>query len=255
MRRRASSRFRRAIGRSIRSGFERLTGWDVYTVEPRGVTLPNDVRRYLPKLNMRVVFDVGANVGQSARGYLRTFPAATIYSFEPVADTFVSLKASVILSRQVRCFQLAFGDAYGEAEMVLEGDNDRYCLQEHHKSPTAPRRLEQVQLETVDRFCRRHSIEHINLLKIDAEGHDLAVLRGADEMLRQGNIDLVQAEVAMTSLNSLHAPFASVTAFLEKHNYHLFGIYDQVGERAARRAVLRRSNAVFVAPRHVSLDE
>ncbi len=52
-------------------------------------------------------------------------------------------------------------------------------------------------METGDRFCTKHSIEHIGFLKIDAEGYDLDVLTGFARMLSEGRIDLAEAEVSM----------------------------------------------------------
>ena len=51
-----------------------------------------------------------------------------------------------------------------------------------------------VQATTLDTYLRERSIEHVTLLKCDAEGHDLAVLRGGAEALAQGRVDVWQFE-------------------------------------------------------------
>lgn len=53
---------------------------------------------------------------------------------------------------------------------------------------------EQVQIKTIDSYCKEHNIRHINLLKIDVEGHELSVLNGAKAMFERKNIDLVTFE-------------------------------------------------------------
>jgi hypothetical protein len=47
---------------------------------------------------------------------------------------------------------------------------------------------------TGDRFCEEEMIKHIDFLKIDAEGHDLAVLRGFEKKLRSNDVDWIQFE-------------------------------------------------------------
>jgi hypothetical protein len=51
-----------------------------------------------------------------------------------------------------------------------------------------------VSVVTLDEFCKQHSVEVIDLLKIDTEGHDLKVLQGASRLLAEGRITLIQFE-------------------------------------------------------------
>jgi hypothetical protein len=106
-----------------------------------------------------------------------------------------------------------------------------------------------------DDFCTEHAIAEIGFLKIDAEGHDLEVLRGFRARLKDARIDLVEAEVGMNPENRLHAPFASVKTYLERRGYRLFLIYEQAFDTPfSGRAVLRRGNAVFVSPKLIEAN-
>jgi hypothetical protein len=51
-----------------------------------------------------------------------------------------------------------------------------------------------IQTETLSAFCRARSLDHLHLVKCDAEGHDLKVLQGALDLLAQGRIDVFQFE-------------------------------------------------------------
>ena len=51
-----------------------------------------------------------------------------------------------------------------------------------------------VTLKTLDEFCAQAGINHIHYLKLDVEGHELSVFRGATEMLAKGAIDWIQFE-------------------------------------------------------------
>ena len=47
---------------------------------------------------------------------------------------------------------------------------------------------------TVDDFCRANGVDKIDVLKVDAEGYDLHVIKGASRMLSEGRIDFIYAE-------------------------------------------------------------
>jgi len=61
---------------------------------------------------------------------------------------------------------------------------------------------EQVQVRTIDRFCETEKIQRIDFLKIDVEGHELSVLRGAERMLTSGAISMIQFEFGPANIYS-----------------------------------------------------
>ena len=229
--------------------FEKLTRTHVYRDLPRGTNLFDDLREWLPNLRVETVFDVGANVGQSARKYLNEFPGSQIYCFEPVGENFKKLQESLSGQDRVQCFKLALSSAKGTGEMVLAGNSQMFFLS--RDVPGTPSqsslRLEEVPVETLDGFCRDRNIDRISFLKIDTEGNDLEVLKGAEELLSLQKIDVVEVEAGMNGRNERHVPFGDFTAFLEARNYSLFGVYDQAHEWPTREPHHRRSNPVFIS--------
>jgi hypothetical protein len=63
---------------------------------------------------------------------------------------------------------------------------------------------EQITVERSDTYCRRHKITHIDILKIDAEGHDMEVITGARDMLEKGEIDILQFEYNRRWIDARH---------------------------------------------------
>jgi len=73
---------------NCRTWVERLTASHIYRILPRGINFAVDIQSTFPGYKIKTIFDVGANVGQSAKKFLVQFPGSHIYCFEPVTDTF-----------------------------------------------------------------------------------------------------------------------------------------------------------------------
>jgi FkbM family methyltransferase len=216
---------------------------------PLGTKLFHDIKYRLPQFRAEIVFDIGANVGQSARKYLFWFSVAQIFCFEPVELTFNKLQENLKGYSNVRCFNLALGGSNSRGDMVLRGPSERFFLVRtpEELSQYSQEKLEKVEIQTLDDFCKYSNIEKISYLKIDTEGNDLEVLKGAQGLLNEQRIDIVEVEAGMNPENTRHVPFEVLTQYLEQRNYFLFGIYEQMHEWPTNAPHLRRTNPVFIS--------
>lgn len=140
-----------------------------------------------------VVLDVGAHFGEWSTSLLeQSGTPPRLHCFEPSRSSWE--RASESLAGRASVHQFGLSDKPGSAELVVvhegAGSNSVVPFTDGRGSG----RTELIELSTVDRFCRQNKLEHVTLLKIDAEGHDLAVLRGSQEMLSKKGISLVQFE-------------------------------------------------------------
>jgi FkbM family methyltransferase len=225
----------------------------------RGYGVLEELRAAFPGRPFRIVFDVGANRGQSAAAYLAALPEAELWCFEPSAASFAELVARFGRNARVHCERVALGALAGTA--VLQdavpsagGEHARLLpLQGSVGAPPAGAspagQAEAVPLATLDEFCAAHGIEAIDFLKIDTEGWDLDVLRGGESLLRAQGAGFVQVEAGMNPDNALHVPFETLKSHLEARGYLLFAIYEQVHEWPSAQPHLRRSNPVAVSRR------
>jgi FkbM family methyltransferase len=214
----------------------------------RGLDVCQDVLASLPSLHVEVIFDIGANVGQSLEHYLAWFPDAKVYCFEPSRSACNELKRAFSGRSKVEAYQVAMGSAEGVG--VLSENTDLSVMNRLSNKPADSEELSEfdsVQIDTVDSFCHRHGIKNINYLKTDTEGFELDVLAGASKMLENDCIDFVEVEVGMYPGNSWHVPFESVKRLMEQHGYLIFGVYDQVHEWTLGQPHLRRVNVAFIS--------
>lgn len=231
--------------RVLKNIVRRKTGLD----PAHGISLHHDLRRLLPGLRVNVLFDVGANRGQSAVEYSRCFPDARIYCFEPVRSTFLKLRDRTSGMSHVQCHNVAFGAARGAARMMVDEKSELSFIVEDGDPAAADVPLEDVRLETLDHFCDEEGLEHVDLLKVDTEGQDLEVLRGGARLLDEMRISVLQVEAGMSRTNNRHVAFETFREYLEPRRYALFGMYEQVHEWIDMKPQLRRVNAVFISSR------
>jgi FkbM family methyltransferase len=170
----------------------------------------------LTSKNEFVVFDVGANLGQFALMAGRVIGSkAVIYSFEPSKATFDKLRSN----ENIRAFNIGLG----EREEVLklfspEPTSSVASLYPHNKTD----RWEQVQIITLDAFCTNENIHSIDYLKLDIEGHEFFVLKGATKLLSEKRIKFIQFEFGEFHIDS-RTYFRDFYNLLEK-DYDLYRV-------------------------------
>jgi FkbM family methyltransferase len=153
------------------------------------------------------IFDVGANQGQfltMIMTHLRGMPCS-IHAFEPGQVPFQRLVALAGTDRQVILNQMALGDASATRELFYDepgaGIASLYRRKLDHFGK-AFSQSELVRVGTLDSYCEERSIETIHLLKLDAEGHEFEVLRGANRMLAERRIRMVSFEFGGCNIDS-----------------------------------------------------
>ena len=157
-----------------------------------------------------VVFDVGANVGEYAESAQREFcGTAALYCFEPSAAAIAKLYERTQHGSEVLpivgIYNFGLSDVTREAPLHTEALGSGMAS-------VYPRRLahfgrslgveERASFRRLDDVCKEIRVARIDLLKLDVEGHELAVLRGAGDMLTSGAIGMIQWEMGGCNLDS-----------------------------------------------------
>lgn len=148
-----------------------------------------------------VIFDVGANVGEWSDLVIKLKPAAKVYAFEPVKNTFDLLDARK--SNNLQCENLALGDMVGSVDFTtFEDDSTLNGINSRSLESVPNSKIEKVSMTTLDQYCKDNGIAKIDFLKIDTEGNELAVLNGAVEMMSAKAIKAIQFEYGGTYIDS-----------------------------------------------------
>jgi FkbM family methyltransferase len=170
------------------------------------------------------ILDVGANVGNYSAEVRAALPEARIVCLEPHPRTLKTLRARAAdLGFEV--VGKAAGREAGEMELhdwAFEPAGTEHATFYRDVIVTldgCPSTSVRVPVTTLDTVLADNGIRHVLLLKIDTEGHELAVLQGASAALSRGAIDIVQFEfnemnvISRTFFRDLLAPLDGYCIF------------------------------------------
>jgi FkbM family methyltransferase len=148
--------------------------------------------RYFRLAADAVVLDVGANAGVMSLAYARLCPHGRIYAFEPTDSAFARLRRNLelnpALATRIRPVKMFAGDRNRAVSNLIA--YARWPVDRRHPDAHAVHCGLQCDAQgapetTLDEFAAAESLVRVDLIKIDTDGNELAVLRGAGQILRR----------------------------------------------------------------------
>ncbi len=129
------------------------------------------------------VVDVGANTGQiSLHAAYKLDGSGKVISFEPEEKNYNMLCKAVDINdfRNINTVKEALGSEEGEMELYMEEEENRgsYALRNISSGSSS-----KVKVGTLNNYVRENNIESVDLIKIDVEGFEMEVLKGADKVI------------------------------------------------------------------------
>lgn len=179
-----------------------------------------------------VCVDVGANEGQTIQRILAEFPRAVVHSFEPSPETFARLQALFASEPRAHLHQLACGSTSGTIDFHVT--KNHWCSSVLAPSDLGKRfygdwydtqRVVMVPITTLDSWARDHEVPRVDLLKVDAQGYDLEVLKGATSLLAAG-VRAINCECQFAPEYQGCASFSQIDTFLVQHGYALHQLHE-----------------------------
>lgn len=197
------------------------------------------------------VLDIGANRGMFARCIRRVFPDAEMFAFEPLLHCFAELLELEKTTPLLRCYPYALGDKNGTATLYRSSydySSSMLPMGELHKQifpRSATTSEETVELRTLDSIAADLPLRRPVLMKIDVQGYELAVLRGAIRTLQQ--IDYVVCEISLRPLYEGQTKPEDVHAVLQSAGLMRATVVDEL--RAPGRGTVLQQDVLFVRSR------
>jgi FkbM family methyltransferase len=203
---------------------------------------------WLREAGIRTVIDVGANTGQFATAVHEVLPDASIHSFEPLEDCFVTMVKRLGAMPGFHAYQVALGNddatvdfnrsAFSQSSSVLP----MASLHREAFAWSAENTTVKVPLRRLDEFAANLSLQPETLLKVDVQGYEDRVLLGGENVVRA--CKYVILETSLDSLYEGQASFEQIYRIMGGFGFHYAGNVDQLPNPLDGRIL--QADALFV---------
>ncbi|MCS6990881.1 MAG: FkbM family methyltransferase, partial [Chitinophagales bacterium] len=195
--------------------------------------------------------DVGAHVGlMSLFAAQCVGPQGKVWAFEPVASLYELLQASIRINgfTQIEAFRYALGDREGEVPIFLGGSCPTLSKPEKHGA------VEWVQLRSLDVVLGPQP-PLVRMIKIDVEGYEEQVIRGASRLLASKRAPIVCLEYAPVTHSDGRDPLAVFQILKSLQPYRFFQLKKTKSTPsplvACSAESLRKNDNVFAIPEYL----
>lgn len=185
---------------------------------------------YLP--DNPIIVEAGAFIGNDTVKMAKRWPHATIHAFEPVPEIFARLQENTKEYKNIILYNKALSDTNGFASLYIAEKHEKPGIPTQAGSLHAPKerlalsaihfpRTITVPTITLDAWAQQHAITHIDMLWLDLQGHELAVLKHATTLLI--TTKLVLTEVAFVEAYEQQPTVSNVFSWAEKAGFECVG--------------------------------
>jgi FkbM family methyltransferase len=201
--------------------------------------------------NATVVFDIGANAGIYSLAAAAAQPQATIHAFEPTPEIAERLRKTAASNRlhRVHVHEVAVSTQSGSANLVrYRGALGTNGGMNYITTTPADSDAASIRTVSLDDFCSEHAIDHIDLLKLDIQGHEPRALAGAMGLLASGRVGTIFTELNWAAEGVSDCPATESVRILDDAGYRFSAPGPQLHWRQAGRWMRTLSDVLARRP-------
>lgn len=198
----------------------------------RGVSIYSDVKFFLGKKEKLKFVDIGANIGQTTKVLRQIFPEGHVLSVEPDSIAFERLLKKYKNDKHVTCIQAFIGSEKGTTTFYRNTHSDMNSGLKRGRDAWG--KIEEklrLPVITLDDLAKSYYMNHVDFLKIDTQGFDFEVLKGAKDLFNNHSVDLVAIEHIFSEMYLGLPNLDEVLLFMREKNYILIAIYPPIYQR------------------------
>lgn len=186
-----------------------------------------------------IIFDIGANKGQSIKLFKNIYPNSFIHSFEPLEEEIKILKNLYKNNDSIILNNIAVGDKKERKKFnynINSGASSFNSVMQNttwikKRSETAGIKTSNFTLQTrdvdiirLDDYASENNIKQIDILKVDTQGYEDKVLNGCTELIKKNSIKLIKLELIFSEIYDKPLNIYDVEKYLIPNGYKLFAI-------------------------------
>src|SRR6185437_1322157 len=137
--------------------------------------------------NVATIVDIGANIGAASVYFASNFPQARIFSFEPAPQTYQLLSRNLATFKNIRTFDFGLFDRDCQLPLFLSRVDS--VTNSVGASFLNTNKSVMIRLRSAADVLREHDVNKIDILKVDTEGCEVAILRSLTHLL--GRIQVI----------------------------------------------------------------
>ena len=188
-----------------------------------------------------IIFDVGANRGQSIARFKKIFPKCVIHCFEPLDDEFLILKKNYSQDKSIILNNFALGEKIVKKKFyeTVKSENSSFnklklnnkwleirskqfnTSQENFVNHNKPKI---VQILKLDDYCEKNDINFIDILKLDTSGFEYKVLIGSKKMITENKISSIETEFMFDDIYEIKSSFYEFEKEIIFNNFRIYAI-------------------------------
>ena len=206
--------------------------------------------------NVTGILDAGASTGRITGKFLKVFPQAKAYAFEPQPMYRERLNELATQDPRISPQFLALGEQKGSLELQITESAGCTSLfkpsarmNEMYPDEAAIKETATVDVVSIDEWREEHGNPEIEVMKFDIQGGELAALRGAQKTLRESTL-LVYTEILFNPLYEGGALYSDIDLCLREAGFMLYNMYKP---KTDKNGMLMWSNAIFVHAERLGL--
>lgn len=181
---------------------------------------------YLP--DTPIIVEAGAFNGSDTIRLAEKWPNGHIHAFEPVPELFKEMQKRVANHKNISCYEYALSDHDGTAQLYLSEKpskpgkvsqgNSLLPPKErlHHSSLTFDRTIT-VPTLSLDSWAHKFKIPHVDLLWLDMQGHELAVLQASHQIIK--TVQVIFTEVSFIESYENQPQVNDMIAWMNAHGF------------------------------------
>ncbi|PIE86377.1 MAG: hypothetical protein CSA05_00730 [Bacteroidia bacterium] len=201
------------------------------------------------------IFDVGGNFGFMALQYAKKSGNATIFSFEPTHYAISKFKRNLELnpdlSDRINIINTYISDKPSEKSNIQAFSSWRVDTinnkdkKRHSVHLGIEKSADGVKTTTLDRFCHKNNINKVDFIKIDTDGHEPFVLKGATKLITENRPTII-FEIGKYVMTEKGIDFNFYLDFFNEKSYQLFN--------AKSEKIINKSNWEDIIPNLGTID-
>ena len=191
------------------------------------------ILNYLLKLDIKIAFDIGAHEGETLEYFQKIKSINKIYSFEPQIKIYKKLYEKFNSNNKIILNNLALSNNIEDKVFFINAlsSTSSFSLLDETSLWLKIKNMilnekdsikESISLKTstIDHYVNEHNIDKIDLLKIDTEGHELEVLKGALKTIKEHKVKFILIELHFSKMYQNYSK-KKIESFLAKNNFFL----------------------------------